>query len=105
MKTGLNYIVDARNKQLAKGRTVELDVQNNKDNQLIIAAQLISNPDLDNNDIETLEFFIDVSEVAELGWSRGYLKKVMRKPYIERLAIAGGLIAAEIDKILFEEQN
>lgn len=99
METGLSYIIEARIKQLLNGRTIELDVQNNKDNQLIIAAQLISNPDLDSNDNETIEFLIDVSELTELGWNRVYLTKLLYKPYVERLAIAGGLIAAEIDRI------
>ena len=102
MRTGLNEIITARVNQILKGRTVKLDVQNNKDNQLVILAQLISNPDLDNNDNETLDFLIDVSELVELGWNKKYLQKLIRKPYVERLAIAGALIAAEIDRINYK---
>lgn len=102
MKTGLNYIVDARIKQLLKGRTVELDVEHNKDNQLIIAAHLIANYTIEEADDQSINFLIDLSELACLGWDRTYLVDLLHKPYVERLAIAGGLIAAEIDRINYK---
>lgn len=105
MKTGLNYIVDARNKQLTEGRTIELDIFHNNSNQLITAAHLISNYTIEEADKQTITFLIDLSELASLGWSRHYLIRLLNKPYIERLAIAGALIAAEIDRVLAIEQK
>lgn len=103
MKTGVELIAIARGKQLAKGRTIALDVKYNSEAQLISAAHIISHYFLHEInhviDDETMEHLIEASELMALGWDTNYLKKALKKPYIERLAIAGALIAAEIDRI------
>ena len=93
-KTGIELIAIERNEQLTKhGRTVEEDAWGNDKFQLAdAAAQLISKPD-------------NINEcVTPHGWDNEYFRKIcFNKPYKQRLIIAGALIAAEIDRLQFEQ--
>lgn len=81
---GLRYMVDERLEQLFKGRTVEHDNKENAAGELLdVAAALVKNdPDL----------------FGRSGWSWDWWEKTTAKSEKERLAIAGALIAAEIDR-------
>lgn len=85
---GLPAIIQQREKQLKLGRNVEHDNKYNAAGELLdVAAALIKNdPDL----------------FGRSGWSWDWWHKVTEKPEKERLAIAGALVAAEIDR---EETN
>lgn len=92
--TGSELITKERQEQIEKhGRTVELDVENNKDEQLIDAVfgLLAEFPDEIKNELEPD------------GWDNEIWKKMVNKPYKERLVICGALIAAEIDRISYEK--
>lgn len=85
---GLSAIIEQREKQLKLGRDVVHDNKYNAAGELLdVAAALIKNdPDL----------------FGRSGWSWDWWEKITAKPEKERLAIAGALIAAEIDR---EEMN
>jgi hypothetical protein len=85
---GLRYMVDERLEQLFLGRNVEHDNKENAAGELLdVAAALIKN---------------DPDYFGRSGWSWDWWKKTTAKPERERLAIAGALVAAEIDR---EETN
>lgn len=92
--TGIDQIIIERNEQLTTHkRTVAQDKALNTENQLIDAvSQLIVNipPDFQ-------EFY--ESQAPPIGWNVEIWKNMLKKPYKERLVIAGALIAAEIDRI------
>lgn len=88
METGIKLIAKERKEQLTKhGRTVQEDVDCNDDNQLPIAAMLL------------LEGGITTRLQAPSEWDDDTWKKMVDKPYRERLIIAGALIAAELDRL------
>lgn len=90
MKTGLELVSQERNEQLEKhGRTIQQDVVQNKEGQLIHAvANLIGFDD-----------GLNVGYTYPDGWNMEYFDKIMEKPIKERLIIAGALICAEIDRL------
>lgn len=96
-KTGIELIAEERREQLVKhGRTVESDVRNNNECQLVDAASVLCQ----NNPEEFQDMFVSSNEeFPPIGWEFGPWAKLLRKPYKERLVIAGALIAAEIDRI------
>ena len=51
-----------------------------------------------------MDDFIDLDE-APHGWDKELFEKMVDKPHIERLTIAGALIAAEIDRQIHEQAN
>lgn len=96
MKTGIELIAQERKEQIEKhGRTVASDVKYNSAGQLSCAARLLSEPGEYNP--ETIWDLINGSEPA--GWDIELFKKMMLKPELQRLVIAGALIAAEIDRL------
>jgi hypothetical protein len=92
-KTGIQLIEQERDEQLIKHkRSVKDDYHYNSDNQLQLAAQvmLIKDPHMYFNN-------------PPKNWDRGIWNKMLDKPYVERLAIAGALAAAIIDVIQYQE--
>ncbi len=86
MKTGIELIAEERQEQITKhGRTIEADVVTNSDYQLRIAAMRMIG---DRGDYP-----------APDGWDKAIWDKMQGKPKLERLIIAGALIAAEIDRL------
>ena len=89
MKTGIELIAQERQEQIEKhGFTVGLDLLHNKYNQLSEGASRLCEPD------ENKHEFYPPHEWDEELWF-----KMIKKPYKERLIIAGALIAAEIDRV------
>lgn len=90
MKTGIELITEERKKQIEKhGRTAMHDAQNNDFGQLKDAAIMLMDgyPSQDEDNSEPFKW-------NEAAWS-----KLTEKPKVERLIIAGALIAAEIDRL------
>lgn len=99
-KTGIQLIAEERQEQITKHRiTVAYDVEHNDDEELALAAAALCTPyDLeDYTEEEILES--RYGETPEK-WDDGLCRKLVKKPTIERLKIAGALIAAEIDRLL-----
>lgn len=91
MITGIELIAAERQEQIEKhGRTIEKDVQQNDNEQLSHGALLLLSVDYEEG--------ID-SESYPDGWDHEICANMIRKPYKERLIIAGALIAAEIDRL------
>lgn len=80
---GANMIVSQRQKQIQKGRTPEYDSKENPAEELTRVAAALA---LD-----------DVEMFKSSGWSLAWWEKVKERTFTERLAIAGALLAAEID--------
>jgi len=84
MKTGIELITKERDEQINKhGFDVTKD-SGYADNELIKAALFAINP----NQFEW-PFY----------WQEIYRDKIMKKHILDRLAVAGALIAAEIDRL------
>lgn len=95
MKTGIELITQERQEQIEKhGRTIEEDVRLNDDRQLVWGAvQLFS---------KEFGYATDNDDRPD-GWDEDIWQKMQDKGYKERLIIAGALIAAEIDRISFQD--
>lgn len=92
MKNGIELIAIERQEQIEKhGRTIESDVLYNKHYQLVNTAKHLLNifEEYDESDME----------LAPDDWDKKIYRKMLLKPYKERLIIAGALIAAEIDRL------
>jgi hypothetical protein len=87
-------ITKEREEQITKhGRTLEYDKEVNTEFQLTDAAAVLTAyvPD---------EFEgAYIQNLPPIGWSKETWVEMLKKPYKERLIIAGALIAAEIDRI------
>lgn len=94
MSTGIELITKKRLEQIEKhGRTVERDVIENDSYQLMKAIHtMIFYSDIDKES----DFYIN--ERIPAGWNKQVWMKMCRKPYDERLAIGGALVAAELDR-------
>lgn len=94
MKTGIELIAEERQKQIEKyGFTGEHHANHPEwynDDQLIKAAFVITINELSDESIRTS---------LPLNWNLEWFSELCKKPLIERLTIAGALIAAEIDRI------
>lgn len=97
MKTGIEAITQERQEQLTKhNRTVEDDLKYNSSFPLALtyaAASLTLQP---------IGLALEFGKPN--GWDETTWKKMCAKPYKERLAIAGALIAAEYDRVSLEER-
>jgi hypothetical protein len=92
---GIKLIAKERDEQLTKhNRTIKSDVYYNPKGQLSVAAGILAQMKIPEHIKDTL---------IPLGWDPLIWDKMMGKPYKERLVIAGALIAAEIDRLLFIE--
>ena len=90
MKSGIELIAYERQEQIIKyGSVIDEKARENGRYQLAIAAsKLLAFPaEVPNYQIPPTEWDIDV------------FKKMIEKPYKERLVIAGALIAAELDRL------
>lgn len=85
-QSGIELIGQERKEQIEKhGRTIEHDIIINDKGQLIDAV------------IGILDEHVE-HKIPE-GWDIDICHYMARKPYLDRLIIAGALIAAEIDRI------
>lgn len=101
MKTGIELIAQERKEHFKKGRTVELDVFHNPNKELATASCALIRPDLDAEQQGNIRL-----EAMPETWRRGQLTvNMINNHYKERLIIAGALIAAEIDRLLYIESN
>ena len=93
MQTGIEQITKERNDQIEKyGYTGEWQAKNPEFyacGQLIKAAKEL---------LEENNPFLCEPE----NWDEAWFLKLLNKPYKERLAIAGALIAAELDRLNYE---
>ncbi len=91
-KSGIELISAERQEQIEKhGRTIEKDVQSNRTGQLAEAAAVLIHP--------TISTPRKRFSMMPSNWDDEISLKMCKKEYIERLIIAGALIAAEIDRI------
>ena len=99
MKRGIVKITERREEHFTKHK-IEIidDAINNKDYQLSFAAAALSCPFP-----EAMGMSIENGYSCPIGWNLKVWTKMMHKPYSERLEIAGSLLAAEIDRLQFEE--
>lgn len=110
--TGIELIAQERAEQIEKhGRTIENDAIINNGvyeiegetfyvPQLAHAAHLLVEPDGSMlREQQYLDTFIPH------GWDKEIWDKIVKKPYKERLIIAGALIAAEIDRLNYKDAN
>lgn len=89
-KTGIELITQERKEQIEKhGRTIINDVNFNKRHQLCKGAIAL----IESNEPRGME------ANCPRDWDISIWQKMVRKPYKERLIIAGALIAAEIDRL------
>jgi hypothetical protein len=93
-KTGIELIAEERREQIEKhGISIKHDRVYNKEYQLTDAATSLIN----ETGPRGMEF------AKPKGWDKDVWNKMSRKPYRERLIIAGALIAAELDRLNTEE--
>lgn len=99
MKTGIELIAQERAEQIEKhGRTVEYDAENNQHGQILNAVvELILNEEKMSSG--------DVFYFMPPGWDGRIFMHMLSKPIVDRLVIAGALIAAEIDRIQFDNNK
>lgn len=90
MKTGIELIAIERQEQIEKhGRSIQNDIDRNDRHQLPEAAAILAYP---------FHYAID-NEDTPFGWDTDDFNRMMIKPTLERLIIAGALICAEIDRL------
>ncbi len=90
--TGIELIAQERKERIEKhGRTVEQDVRNNNNRQLIQGATVLTRLNLNTWPLNSIK------QEKPPGWNPAIWERMCKKPYLERLAIAGALVAAEID--------
>jgi hypothetical protein len=90
-KTGIELIAEERQEQIEKHkRTVAEDVEYNDNGQLALGAEMLLAAEHEEG--------IDPYSYPD-GWDEDICRKMLAKPYKERLVIAGALIAAEIDRL------
>lgn len=95
MKTGIELIAAEREEQIKKhSRTIEDDVKYNSNGELALGAEMLLAKEHEEG--------IDPESYPD-GWDREICDRMMRKPYEERLVIAGALIAAEIDRLNYSK--
>lgn len=96
MKTGIQLIQEERVDQMYKhGISMNDDFQRNNEGQLRMATSVL---------IMKGPFVTFVYQHPPKGWNIHIWKRLLEKPYKERLSIAGALIAAEIDRLQMHEQ-
>lgn len=88
---GAIRIATERQNQIDAGRDVKSDLLTNPNGELIIAARALMKENPVEHDFPT-------------HWGVAACRKMILKPYTERLIIAGALLAAEVDRRL-EIQN
>jgi phosphoenolpyruvate-protein kinase (PTS system EI component) len=101
MKTGIELIAEERREQIEKHKhSIEEDRKYNGNGELILAVHALLIEDEEHAD--GLAAKIRVQEMPA-GWDYDACVKMAKKTRLERLVIAGALIAAEIDSMDHEE--
>lgn len=96
MNTGIELIAKERQEQIEKhGRTPETDYNQNYEGQLPFAASCLAFDEIED---------WDARHEAPVNWNLDIWQKMHDKPHKERLIIAGALIAAELDRLAWEEK-
>lgn len=96
MKTGIEMIAKERYEQITKhNRTVKHDSEENDFHQLKAAAIMLLGGYPSQDEYNSAPF----------KWDDAVFTKMMSKPKKEKLAIAGALIAAEIDRLNYDENT
>ena len=96
MKTGIELITEERREQIEKhGRTTETDYNENYEGQLPFAASCLA--------FEEIEDW-DARHEGPINWELKSWQKLHDKSHKKRLIIAGALIAAELDRLAWEEK-
>lgn len=102
-KSGIELISEKQARARAKGRTVSSDAYNNWNNQLgKAAALLLCNSEDDDLRVPVL---YELAQAELFGWDMGLFKSMLAKPYRERTLIAGSLIASELDRFIYNDQQ
>ncbi len=100
MKSGVELIAIERQEQIEKhGRTINRDAHENQDMQLSFASSFLCT----DYPMGCLEVEDIIEGHIPKGWDKNIWKKMVNKTYKERLIIAGALIAAEIDRIQYDD--
>lgn len=93
-KSGVELIAEERREQIEKhGRTIQSDIEINPNGELCWAASMLLGTPGEASVIDLL------AETKLKNWDQDILRRMDKKPYKERLIIAGALIAAEIDRL------
>lgn len=96
MKTGIEAITQERQEQLTKhNRTIEEDLKYNSNFPLPLTKAASS--------LTLQPIGLGAEFGKPEGWDEAIWQKMCGKPYKERLAIAGAMIAAEYDRVSLEE--
>jgi hypothetical protein len=91
MKTGIELIAIERREQIEKhGRSVKKDIAENRETELSYFAGLLCHAQCDE---------AGAINYLPPKWDKDLCIKMIKKPYKERLIIAGALLAAEIDRL------
>jgi hypothetical protein len=105
--TGAELIAAERKRQLKnKGYTLKHDEGHTKQELLVVAAALILRAlnEVDSASITVDEFLGYYAPLEDMAWMH-YIVEHERPDKIEGLAIAGALIAAEIDRLQMDEKG
>lgn len=95
--SGIGQITKERAEQIFKHhRTIKKDSVENPNKQLSLGALLLLK--LYNDESVTIDSF-------PKEWDRAICTKMMNKSYKDLLVIAGALIAAELDRLKFDEKH
>lgn len=89
---GASRIAKERSEHFSKHKiTIEMDAKENSDFQLAEAATILLNQ----------KFKSSRMTIPPDGWDEEKFERILKKPYEQRLIIAGSFIAAEYDRIRF----
>lgn len=95
-ETGIELIAKERLEQVLKhNQTIEVDVKENGSYQLAIAASKMLAYPAECHDYQ----------LPPVGWDINRYRKMREKSYKDRLIIAGALLAAELDRLIYHEKN
>lgn len=105
MKTGIELITEERQKQIDKhGFTAEHHANNPQwyeENQLSHASELLLHPDTE----DLVRPMALKGTFYPTNWNKEWFVNLMNKSEKERLIIAGALIAAELDRLEYIENQ
>lgn len=107
MKSGIELITEERQKQIDKhGFTAEHHALNSdkwySQNQLSKCASYLLHQELLEGAKESL---IDLGKSSIANWDKDWFENMMNRSDKERLIIAGALIAAELDRLEYLDNN
>lgn len=106
METGIELIAKERDEQLNKHKkSIIDDAIFNNHYQLSEAASLLLWVDPEEVGGEALNDDTYYFNNAPVDWDLNSWNKMMNKEYDERLIISGALIAAELDRLIYQNQH